>query len=871
MQPEPRWQRIKELFHQALELDEENRQRFLEELRGDGSDDGDGGDDLATEVASLIEAHEATGTFLGHSPLEDEIAEPSVRHHRRSRIGERVGPFRICEEIGRGGMGTVYLAERERGFDQRVAVKVMLPGLLEPLLLKRFLDERQILSDLVHPNIARLLDGGTTGDGYPYLVMEHIEGLRLDQFCERRRLSVEDRLELLCQICSAVHSAHQKLVVHRDLKPSNVLVTGDGMPKLLDFGIAKLLRPDAADTGLVSLAPATPSFASPEQLAGDPVSTASDVYSLGVIGYHLLTGRMPYVLEGGRQVPLASNQREDARPVIPSTAVTSGARENGGAAWNRPESPARLRRRLSGDLDSILSKALEHEPERRYASAGQLAEDLRRHLEGRPVAARDDRLSYVVWKWAARHRWVVAAAWLLALAVAAGIVSTVYQARLAERERLLAEQRFDEVRQLANAFLFDFHDAIADLPGSTAARRLVVRTSLEYLGRLAQDSAGDPGLECELAIAFLRVGDVQGLNNRSSLGDTAGAHQSYGRALAILESLPGETGEPQAPGCDAPRRLAEVRGKIGTMQRLQGDLLGAATSYDHVLELRRKLAAERPGDVDAVLELAEAYDLVGQIRTAENNSAAALDRHRQALELRRQLHQEAPEDPRVRSALATGHFYVGDAHFDLGDPAEALVSFRRALELDLELAAAQPLNVPLRHHVTAAHERVGMALAATGDHRGALDSFGRAVELTERLAEADPLDAGLRRDLALLINRIGDAHAALGDPAAALESYRRSLPLRQSLSAADPANARARRELGVAYFKLGKACSVLGSGSIPTEARKRFWHQAREWFGKGYEVFAAMREDGVLDPGDAGAPEEMQAEIDRCTAALATF
>ncbi len=376
----------------------------------------------------------------------------------------------------------------------------------------RFRLERQILAGLDHPDIARFLDGGTAY-GQPYFVMEFVDGVPLTTYCREHDLSVRDRLGLVRRVCAALDYAHQHLVVHRDLKPSNILVAADGTPKVLDFGIAKLLDPAAESGATLGVSAWTPDFASPEQVQGRPVSTRSDVYSLGLVLYEVLTG------ESGQRADTtspASLTRTvcDEEPAPPSVRAAAAGY-------------ALLARELRGDLDTIVATAIQKEPDRRYASMAAFADDLGRYLDGLPVAARPSTWTYRASKLVARHRVAAVAAVLVAASIAGGTTAAVYQARRAER-------RFDQVRGLANAFVFDVHDRIASLPGATEARRAIVQTALTYLENLREDAAGDAALARELAAAYERIGAVQGHPLSSNLGEPEAALVSYARAEALL-------------------------------------------------------------------------------------------------------------------------------------------------------------------------------------------------------------------------------------------------------------------------------------------------------------------------------------------------
>ena len=487
------WNKVKDLFAAALEHAAEQRSVFLKQACGENKA-------VLEEVESLLSAHAAPGGLL--ASIEQPIFD--------SLIGQRLGPYQIIREIGRGGMATVYLASRaDDEFRKRVAIKLLAHGLIAEELVLRFRNERQTLAALEHPNIVRLLDGGTADDGLPYLVMDYVEGLPIDEYCDSRKLSTSELLMLFRTICGAVHYAHQNLIVHRDLKPANILVTSAGVPKLLDFGIAKLLNPELSTQMLLrqaNMRAMTPEYASPEQVRGIPVTTTTDVYSLGVLLYELLTGHRPYHLK--RYTPAELEHAIcEVEPEKPSTAATRPEQivDPDGTTQTvlTPEEvsrvregiPEKLRRRLSGDLDNIVLMALRKEPQHRYTSVEQFSEDIRRHLEGLPVSARQPTITYRVSKFVRRHQAGVASATLLVLTLIGGIVSTAREAHVARTEKARAERRFNDVHQLANSFLFQFHDAIKDLPGSTPARKLVVEKARQYLDSLAKEAGNDASLQ----------------------------------------------------------------------------------------------------------------------------------------------------------------------------------------------------------------------------------------------------------------------------------------------------------------------------------------------------------------------------------------
>ncbi|MGB9465019.1 MAG: serine/threonine-protein kinase, partial [Candidatus Acidiferrum sp.] len=469
-----------------------------------------------------------------------DFSNPTAETNDASiRTGRRIGVYTILKEIGRGGMGEVYSAARTDGqYEKNVAIKIVRAGFENASALERFRNERQILATLDHPNIARLLDGGTTGEGVPFLVMELIEGTPIDEYCDAHSLSVTERLKLFCTACATMQYAHQRLVIHRDLKPSNILVTNDGVPKLLDFGIAKIFDPaGVAETTL--LRPLTPEYASPEQVRGENITTASDIYSLGVVLYQLLTGHSPYRV-AQRSANSLAHAITHTEPDRPSTVVshTEEVQRNGETSQLTPEtvsktregSFAKLHRRLRGDLDDIVLKALRKEPQLRYASVDQFAEDIRRHLEGLPVTARKGTWNYRTGKFIRRHKAGVVAAALVFATLVIAVVVTLREARIAQR-------RFNDIRKLANSLMFEVHDSIENIPGASQARKLVVQRSLEYLDKLAKESGNDPDLLRDLATAYRRIGMAQGNPRDPNLGDTKGALASFQKSLELRESL----------------------------------------------------------------------------------------------------------------------------------------------------------------------------------------------------------------------------------------------------------------------------------------------------------------------------------------------
>ncbi len=425
--------------------------------------------------------------------MRDDVADGELT------AGEMLGDYRIISLLGEGGMGEVYLAD-DTHFGRQVAIKLIKQGFGTKEFVRHFRQEERILAALNHPNIARLYGGAVTPGGLPYFVMEYVEGIPLETYGAGHSPGRRERLALFRKVCAAVSYAHQNLVVHRDLKPANIRVTAEGEPKLLDFGIARLLDPETAETNdqtVTSTRAMTPHYASPEQQRGERLTTTSDVYSLGVVLYEFLAGQKP------------------------------GFRKDGEANLEK----------LDPDLDNIVAKALRTEPERRYSSVGQFSEDIRRYLEGLPVIARKDTFAYRTSKFVGRHKIGLAATASIALLLLGATVIAIWEAHLANAQRILAERRFEQVRRLADSLMFEIHDSVKDLAGSTPTRRLIVSRALEYLDSLAHDAGGNVALQRELATAYEKIGDIQGNPYSANIGDTDGALTSYGKAVQIRERI----------------------------------------------------------------------------------------------------------------------------------------------------------------------------------------------------------------------------------------------------------------------------------------------------------------------------------------------
>ena len=824
-----RWQHVRRILEQALETDARERTRYLDEAcAGDA--------ELRAEVESLLEADEqASGDFLTGRAIDHVTgAATGSRDADDSLRGTRIGSYLVLEEIGHGGMGTVYRAVRaDDQYSKQVAVKVVRGGLGDKLAIQRFKAERQILANLDHANIARLLDGGTTEDGRPYVVMEFIEGLPIDEYCNRRKLSLRERLKLFGTVCSAVAFAHQRLVIHRDIKPGNILVTEEGEPKLLDFGIAKILDEgrsgDGGEATITMVRLMTPEYASPEQVRGAAVTTSTDVYSLGVVLYGLLTGRRPYAT--GNRTPHEMAQAVlDEEPERPS-AVASRAE----------------RRRLRGDLDNIVMKALRKEPERRYASVEQFSDDIRKHLDGLPVSARPDTLLYRSSKFARRHRIAVIAASLGVLALLGGMAETLREAYIARAERQLAEQRFSDVRKLANSLLFEVYDAIENLPGSTPARKILVDRALEYLDKLATEAKGDLSLQRELATAYEKVGDVQGGFRSSNLGDTAGFIASYRKSLAIREAvLRGEPGSAQAQ-----RELLRTHGRLSDALMGAGDLHGSVDQLKQLLPIAEKLSAANPANLTDRRNLALAYLDYGWKRSGLGDSKGGLEDCRKAVGMLESVAAADPSGTRTKRVLALAYGRVGELlSVYEGRHAESLDMHEKALAVEQAMLAQDAHNTDLRRMSAWDTMRTGEEIIAEGgDIAAALGKYREALSAMQALSSADPKSVQFHFDVAAVEARVGAAQLLRGDAASAMAELQRSLA--EIDTSRGPLDVDTLEVKAEDQFRLGKVYEMKGQGS-----------QARSWFQRAIPSLEEARRRGALQGDAAGMLREAREQLE---------
>jgi non-specific serine/threonine protein kinase/serine/threonine-protein kinase len=797
-----RLRQIRTVFEALVELAPENRAGILTESRRTDPA-------LVAEVELLLAAHQRRGDFL-EQPIANLHSTPPSEEAGPDLAGSRIGSYEIIREIGRGGMGTVYEAMRIDGsFRKRVAIKVIRATLLTELLQERFRRERQILAGLDHPNIAHILDGGTTEAGLPFFVMEYVAGVRIDVYCRVHRLDIDGRLDLFSRVCDAVQYAHDHLIVHCDLKPGNILVTPEGGVKLLDFGIAKILA-DPANSGPAARAASalilTPEYASPEQVLGRPITTATDVYLLGVLLYELLTGVHPMHDSGPlpHEVMRAVCERD---PMRPSAAVMSGI-----AANAERGSAQKLRRRLKGELDDIVMWALQKDPRRRYSSVAEFHTDTERYRRGLPVLAEGDRLSYRTEKFLRRNRFAVTAVAVIILSLTAGILvsareasrarreqraaerardqTAVQQTRaeqkadeagqqraLAELERARAERRLGDLRALVTTLLFDLHDGIRDLAGSAPARRLVLAKAQQYLEILSRESSGDLQLQRELASAYEKTGDLlhdavgPGAADSSSLAN-------YQKAFQLRQSL----ARRPKPDLAAQRDLAFSLSKVGDGQFFNGQTALALADYRQALTMQESVLRLDPSD-------AESQKVAGYIQNrrcivlaASGDAVHAVQACRSSIGYLDPAALILSHDRLVRRTLASTCAAFGNLLRHLNQVPEALTQLAKASALFEALAKEQPNNVEYRRLIAYTQIYAAQALLAQEDRVGAMATYAKAVASMQTLMSIDPSDSKAPAGLALALTRMSAEMKKAGDLANAEKAGGEAIELMRAVA-----------------------------------------------------------------------------------------
>jgi non-specific serine/threonine protein kinase/serine/threonine-protein kinase len=809
MTPE-RWRQIKDVLETVLERPLSERAAHLNQSCGaDGK--------LLDEVKSLLAFETPKEKDIFENSQLSSLFNGELNNESGGFIGKQIGKYRIKSELGAGGMGVVFLAERVGGdFEQKVAVK-FLRHFFSASALQRFLLERKILARLQHRFIAQLIDGGTTAEGTPYLVMEYIEGKAITRFADEQKLSVNERIELFCKVCSAVSFAHQNSIVHRDLKPENILITGEGIPKLLDFGIAKLLSESDVKATVTEQQAFTPEYASPEQIKGEMITTASDVYVLGIILYELLSGYRPFQFtntDNHKEIWHVVNRSE---PPKPSESAKENPKSGGSSKFKvqssksenqnqkskspNPKSKIQNPKLLRGDLDNIVLKALKREPERRYKSVEELTEDLRRFQEGLPIKARPDTFFYRARKFAGRHRWAIAAAGLVVLSLSIGLMTTVQQSRRAERERLRAEQRAENLRNISKSLVFDVHDAIRNLSGSLPAREILLERAVEQLQFLAQDAEDNPDLQDDLAQAYFNVGEMQ-----QAAGNVRESEEYHRRAVAIYEKLTIEN--PQNP--NYLRGLARGYGFLANVAYLRGESGKSSELYAQVPPIFEKLVAENPNDAKDFPDLWNAYSnyAISLIKLGKTNEALVVCR--KALPIAEQLNQTENPAPDNRQILYHTKGLIAFAYGSPGNYQESIGVLKEVISDAEKLHGEFPEDTRFQYDLWAFYRRLGIAFDESGNFSEAIFNLEKSLVLIEDLMKSSLKDAGYKRNTSITLSALGQAFLNHQESQKALPYLLRSREMSESLLNNDSGNGETIADLALIYGSLGAALTKTG-------------------------------------------------------------
>ncbi|WP_291987645.1 serine/threonine-protein kinase [Luteitalea sp.] len=782
------WARLEEVFDEARQQPPDRRERWLAAGCADP--------ELRRQVVDMLAAFDDDPDFLEDSR---DIANAVTAAVAGEVEGQRLGAYRVHRQIGEGGMGLVYEAVRaDDDFDRRVAIKV-LPAWSGSAALERFRRERRLLAGLDHPGIARLIDSGTTPTGAPYFVMELVEGRPVDEWSRDHALTLGDRVALVERVCDAVAHAHQRLVVHRDIKPANLLVTPDGQPKLLDFGIATALSADGETDGVTRTGQRsfTPEFASPEQVRGEPVTTASDVYALGVLLYLLTTGQRPYRLQG--LSPL------DAMRVVCEHDPAAPSR-----VANTRDRPA-----LAGPLDAVILRALRKAPEDRYPTVAALQADLAAWRQGLPVSAAPDPVGRRLSRFARRHRLVVAAAAAVLAALLVGGGVALWQARLAAEQRDRAERRFQQVQAFSRSLIFDVNDALSRVAGNTVPRRLLLDRAVQFLDGLAADAGDDTALTVELIEGYRRLGRVLGDPTSANLGDRAGAARTLEAAVRLTDRL--LAAEPDRLAwlelaLDATHELASVQLRTGDAT---GDAAGNATRQrrDALLAQLERLHGDA---VEALPAIVRGRTYVGSMLEGDARHGQAEQEYRGALAL---LDRAAPSAAlaHLRAPLVKR---LGAVLQRLGRNDEAEAQYRVALALDEQPLAADPLNPGLQFDLSVTLSNLGGLLMLQGSRDDAMAVLDRSLAIRRTLVATDPGDLRAAESLAGLLGRYSTYAYEARQFDRSVAFNREKVALREAIVSREGATPRSLSDRALARLELAMALVAEGEPTVGAHRRR---------------------------------------------------
>lgn len=804
----------------------------------------------------------------GLKPSDEELKLPRAESGgggpagaRRSLPNQHFEGYELIREIHHGGQGVVYQAI-QKSTKRRVAIKVLLEGpYASEAARRRFEREIDLVASLKHPHIVAIFDSGETADGRQFYVMDYVTGERLSEYVRNNSLSLEKALVLFAEICEAVNAAHQKGVIHRDLKPWNIVVEPDGHPKILDFGLAKAvveqIDPLLSLTGQVM---GTPAYMSPEQARGktDEVDVRTDVYALGIIVYEMLTGAYPYEVQGEMAEVLRNITR--AVPQPPSKAWTPGV----GIAGSRHS--GRMRRidcPIDNELETIVLKALSKERDRRYQSAGELARDVRHYLAGEPIDAKRDSGWYLLRTTVRRYKGPIAVAAAFGVLVTASTIALLFmygdvkrlwehaqnQATAAQAQRdkaraaeALAQQRFEEGRALARAFIFDFHDKIADLAGSLPARQLLVTKALDYLNNLSQTAERDPGLMRDLAEAYSKVGDLQGGVGPANLGDSEGALKSFQRAMAMLEAA--RRLDPSRVSRDR-RSIGVLHNRLGDVYWIQGDRDASMDHYRQALEIFQELAAAAPDDLKARRDVGISQSRIGEMLMDANQLDEALPYLEKAQAVGRELCKAEPDNLRYRSELTVDLHKLAGLHVRRGEPEAALEKFRQIVDISASIVADDPNSVMGQRGMSIGYNGMGRTLFVLKRNDEAMTCFKKSVAIDEDVAAADLKNAQAQRDLYISYSSMAAMLHDLDRYNEAIDYSERCLAIAERLHEADPASDLAKMDLAVILANFGSLLVDVDRCTEAIEHLKRALRLNEALQESGVDPFKLPRNRGI--------------------------
>ncbi len=816
------YNKLSDLFLAALEQETITRKDFLLKAT-------EGDMELLAEVEKMLVANACSELFLDNplininSALSNLITDDSPS---KIFIGQTIGKYTIVKEIGQGGMGVVYQATRNDIPDSKpVAIKLLRQGINRDMAL-RFHAEYRIMANLEHPNIARLLDVGTVESGLPYFVMELVDGCAIDTYCKDKQLSTEERLKLFIKVCAAVQYAHLNLVVHRDLKPNNILVTTDGNVKLLDFGIAKIIKSDnlyddikLTQTGLRIM---TPAYASPEQVRGGKITIYVDVYALGILLYKLLTDRLPYEFNGYTPAEIERVICEQD-PTKASTII----RRAKAASISEEKDNKRLAKKLVGDLDNILLMAIRKEPERRYSSVEQFAQDIEKYLKGFPTIAHRDSLYYRANKFILRNKFFLTIA-ILILSLSIGII---WQATRTEQERTrvqaqrqLVEARSKDVRDLTNALLFKYNDGLEKLAGATKLREEMITEALKYLDRLNQTSDQDLQLQNELAMAYQKVGDLQGRPSRINQGNLSAALESYKKSVDIFQRL--LSSNPNDIGVETV--LATTVERAGDILRSMGNTQEAIEHYEKTRAIREKVIKINSNDINNHYLLANCYYKLGIAWKLKGDFPTAFQFYCKALDIRKQLMTSEPSNTKFRLGLATMYAELisvinnsCDLLVENSSNPNLIQKFNQRLlfynNLNIEIAeylsSLEPDDPFLQSEVAGTCNQRARLLLTEGELDQALSYVQKGLKILQTLVEIDPNNVDFKIRLAIGYISMAQVHLKQGDNAQAITFCQKAITIFRGLIEKENKDVSLQYHLGNSYALLVSIYSNAGDNS----------------------------------------------------------